>query len=222
VVKNSAGFDLPKLMVGSLGMFGVLVELTFKVFPAAPAHVTVTQSVAPLETALDALSHLYTARMEIDSLDFAPEGTGLKFWVRLAGLADGLPARADRVRGLLGGGEVLHGDVEDKLWQTIRAFDNVSNELTLVKVPITPNWISEVEAQLNHMQRHYSAGGNVVWLKSQAPAPALHETLCSLGLPGLVVFGQTDQIRIGARNGQALEARVKQVFDPQGIFPNYQ
>ncbi len=222
VVKNSAGFDLPKLMVGSLGMFGVLVELTFKVFPAAPAHVTVTQSVAPLVTALDALSHLYTARMEIDSLDFAPDGEGLQFWVRLAGLADGLPARADRIRSLLGGGEVLQADGESKVWQTIRSFDNIADNSTLVKVPITPKRISEIETQLNKMQRHYSAGGNVVWLKSQAFSPALHETLCNLGLSGLVVFGQTDQVRIGARNGQVLESRVKQVFDPQGIFPNHQ
>ena len=33
MVKNAAGFDISKLMVGSLGAFGVLVELTFKVFP---------------------------------------------------------------------------------------------------------------------------------------------------------------------------------------------
>ena len=33
VVKNAAGFDLPKLMVGSLGRLGVIVELSLKVFP---------------------------------------------------------------------------------------------------------------------------------------------------------------------------------------------
>src|SRR5262249_53592058 len=32
VVKNAAGFDLPKFFVGSMGRFGVLGELTFKVF----------------------------------------------------------------------------------------------------------------------------------------------------------------------------------------------
>ena len=35
VVKNAAGFDLPKLMVGSLGRLGVFVELSLKVFPRA-------------------------------------------------------------------------------------------------------------------------------------------------------------------------------------------
>lgn len=35
VVKNAAGFDIPKLMVGSLGRLRILVEMTFKVFPAA-------------------------------------------------------------------------------------------------------------------------------------------------------------------------------------------
>ena len=35
VVKNAAGFDLPKLMAGSLGRLGALVELSFKVFPQA-------------------------------------------------------------------------------------------------------------------------------------------------------------------------------------------
>ena len=34
-VVDAAGFDIPKLMVGSLGQLGVLVGLTFKVFPAA-------------------------------------------------------------------------------------------------------------------------------------------------------------------------------------------
>src|ERR1051325_9403440 len=33
VVKNAAGFDLPKFFVGSLGRFGELAEVTFKVFP---------------------------------------------------------------------------------------------------------------------------------------------------------------------------------------------
>ena len=38
VVKNAAGFDIPKLLVGSLGRLGVMTELTFKVFPQPVAQ----------------------------------------------------------------------------------------------------------------------------------------------------------------------------------------
>ena len=40
VVKNCAGFDLPKFFVGSLGRYGVLAEVTFKVFPAPASRLT--------------------------------------------------------------------------------------------------------------------------------------------------------------------------------------
>src|SRR5438105_916896 len=40
VVKNAAGFDIPKFFVGSLGRYGVLAEITFKVFPRVAAFRT--------------------------------------------------------------------------------------------------------------------------------------------------------------------------------------
>ncbi|MEZ4663285.1 MAG: hypothetical protein R2911_37550 [Caldilineaceae bacterium] len=39
VVKNAAGFDLPKLMVGSLGRLGILTEVSF-MFPQPKAYGT--------------------------------------------------------------------------------------------------------------------------------------------------------------------------------------
>lgn len=40
VVKNVAGYDLPKLFVGSLGTLGVIVEATLKVYPIAEKSVS--------------------------------------------------------------------------------------------------------------------------------------------------------------------------------------
>ncbi len=46
VVKNVSGFDLPRLMVGSLGTLGVLAEVTLRTNPL-PAHQRVIQAEVP-------------------------------------------------------------------------------------------------------------------------------------------------------------------------------
>ncbi len=100
VVKNAAGFDISKLMVGSLGALGSLVELTFKVFPKPEAYATLRQSYASLDVALAALYRLTGSAMEIFALDLEPTPDGAILWVRLGGLAAALPERLVRRRGL--------------------------------------------------------------------------------------------------------------------------
>ena len=51
VVKNCAGFDLPKFFVGSLGRFGVLAEVTFKVFPTPASRLTLKLPTSGAEAA---------------------------------------------------------------------------------------------------------------------------------------------------------------------------
>ena len=40
VIKNVAGYDVSRLMVGALGTLGVLTEISLKVLPVAPAEAT--------------------------------------------------------------------------------------------------------------------------------------------------------------------------------------
>src|SRR3954470_23474739 len=74
VVKNAAGFDVPKFMVGSLGRFGVLAEITFKVFPRPEASRTLKLGLNDAAAVARVLIEAANTRWEPDALDVLPDG----------------------------------------------------------------------------------------------------------------------------------------------------
>ena len=220
VVKNAAGFDFPKLMVGSLGNLGVLVEIIFKVFPLPAAHASVQFTFPSMEDAVEALRRVYTSRLDVDALDLAPEKDGqTSLWLRLAGLPEALAQRSDRARELLGGGELREGEPEEGFWNEAREFGWVPAGWTLVKVPLTPARISIAETLRGACPlRRYSAAGNLGWLASPESPAGMDEALKGAGLSGLAIFGPPGKVRLGVRAGGEFERRVKSVFDPSGKF----
>lgn len=244
VVKNAAGFDLPKLMVGSLGRLGVLVELTFKVFPGPEAYATLKLAYPHLEIALTDMYRLMTSSLELHGLDLEPEMRGGEagrrggdknhwlLWARLGGLSGAMPVRIDRLREFLlkpkggaGNAEVIEGMAEAALWQQVKEFAWIPAGWALIKIPLTPKHISPLEAQLNRTEarRRYSAGGNVIWLawptsNAEAGLDKLNSLLTRLELAGLVLLGPPGPVRLGVNPGAPFARRVKQALDPGGRF----
>ena len=110
VVKNAAGFDLSKLMVGSTGRLGVLTELTFKVFPQPLHRSTITVQCRDLEDALTTLGELAGGPWDLEALDLEPPAT-LK--IRLAGHPEPLKDRCRTLSQTIDRPfDILDGDAE--------------------------------------------------------------------------------------------------------------
>jgi glycolate oxidase FAD binding subunit len=218
VVKNSAGFDLPKLMVGSLGQLGILVELTFKVFPQPPAYATLKAELPDLNTALGTIIRLFSSPLELDALDLTPPGT---LWLRQGGIEGALRPRLDQLRQFVGGGDILTGDDEATIWHTVSELAWVPAQTTLVKVPLTPKRIPALHIAIAPYEPaiRYSAGGNVAWIAWPASLDLLDNILKKQGLRGLTLLGEpTPQPLLGVPPDAIFARRIQQALDPQQRF----
>jgi glycolate oxidase len=224
VVKNAAGFDLPKMLVGSLGRLGVLVELSLKVLPAPSAWGTVRADSGGLEAALEAAARLGAAGLDVEALDLEPPG---QLWVRLGGPADGLERRLARVEDSLGlEAERVLGDDEAEPWSVARELDWAPAGAHLAKLATTPGRIPELEARLAPAGavRRYSAGCHLCWVAwpGDRPASALDSIARELALSGIWLTGSPASPLLGVAAGGAFATRVRRGLDPSGVFAPYE
>ena len=227
VVKNAAGFDLSKFMVGSLGQYGVLVELTFKVFPRPAAYATLKAEYASLANALEVCSRLADLPLELFALDVAPNDKGCTLLIRLGGQPEILVGRMQRLNAILEGANVkareyqeVAGASEAEIWRIAREFLWVEPDQTLVKVPLTPRRIAALDEQLTALDalRRYCVGGSLAWVAWPGPLSKLDDILAGQGLSGLAIIGTVDSPLIGLRTGDEFARRVKKALDPHGKF----
>jgi glycolate oxidase FAD binding subunit len=221
VVKNCAGFDLPKFFVGSLGRYGVLAEITFKVFPAPASRLTLKLRTTGAEAATRVFTEAANSRWECDALDLLPDGGTA--CLRLAGPAPALEAVSREILARWPG-RVLSATEADAAWSELREFRWTHPGGALVKVATSPSAVPSLAAaagSLDGTRVHVSAGGNVAFvsLASTFPPAALQERLRALGLPAVTLCGNAP-LWCGARATPAIAGAVKQALDPQSRFPS--
>ncbi|CAN5800163.1 FAD-binding protein [soil metagenome] len=222
VVKNAAGFDFPKLMVGALGQFGVMVELTFKVFPRPETYATLMVDMGTLNAALTTMQKLALAHFELTCLDLEPPS---RLTLRVGGTAAALHKRLERLQTFMDrDGEIFTGEADETVWREARAFAWLPAEHSLVKVPLSPRKLIELEAVLAKLEpsppRRYSVGGNVLWLgwPDDLGKAGLETLLNTHELSALALTGSWQKPLLGKQVGQAFAARVSSVLDPDDKF----
>jgi glycolate oxidase FAD binding subunit len=221
VVKNAAGFDLPKFFVGSLGRFGVLIEMTFKVFPTPASTLTLKLAVNGPEPAARMMTEAANARWELDALDLLPGGNAL--CLRLAGPAEALKKISTEILAR-SPGETLSPEQAELLWSEIREFTWAHADSPLVKIPLTPLALPALTRALDSItgvRLHISAGGNqaFVSLPTSTQFETLDKNLQELGLSAMTLRGNCP-LWCGAHTSPRIAASVKHALDPNTRYPS--
>ena len=224
VVKNAAGFDLPKFMVGSLGRYGIIAEVTFKVFPAPHATTTLRVQCDSHEQAVSRIIRSSRSRWEPYAADYDAQERTL--YLRLGGRADPIKTIAVEIVSEWPEQTSLLSDEEsENHWAGVRELRWAQDGAVASKVPLTPNAIPTLQKEidlLDGLNARYGAGGNVAVIAANDSAMLveLSHLLKANDLIGMTFIGSaSDPLWLGDRQTSAIEAKLKSALDPHQRFP---
>ncbi len=207
VIKNVAGFDVSRLMVGALGSLGVITEVSLKVLPIPAFDVT-------LEWALQETA----AIVRMNEWGGQPFPISATSWQngRLRARLSGAEVAVRAAMRQLGGDPVLQGTV---WWESLREQSapcfETSRPLWRLAVKSTAQPLGLSGAILTEW------GGSQRWIASDHASAQLHKAAQDAGGHALLFRGGNPAIpHLGMLHpvlGQ-IHRRLKHAFDPKGIL----
>ena len=211
VMKNVAGYDVSRLMAGSLGTLGVIVQVSLKVLPVPPAEATLLFDLS--ET---------SARQQLNRWGGQPLPLNASCWadghlaVRLRGAQAAVAAAARSM-----GGQALAPERAERQWPALR--DQALPFFRLA--PGEALWrasVPDTATPLNLGPTLVEWHGAHRWIKA-TPADATHvrEAAARAGGHATLFRGGDGSVPVFTPLAPALaqiHARLKHEFDPAGIF----
>jgi glycolate oxidase FAD binding subunit len=209
VMKNVAGYDVSRLLAGSLGTLGLIAEASIKVLPRPPAEATLRLRMTE-ERALEALNRWAGQPLPLSASAWHDGELG----VRLSGSEAGVRAAAAKV-----GGDAVPEAQAAAFWQGVREQSDpfFAGEEPLWRVAVPP---ATPPLRLPGRQM-IEWGGGLRWLKSGAEAAVVREAAQR-------ARGHATLFRAERRSGEAfsplepvqmrLHRELKATFDPAGIL----
>jgi len=209
VMKNVAGYDVSRLMAGSLGTLGVLLEVSLKVLPLPVSETTLLLKCGEAE-AISLMNKWAAQPLPITATAYHGGNLG----VRLSGARVAVDAAMKKI----GGAPVAPAQGE-RFWTGIREhadpFFALSGPLWRLSVKSTTPSLDVPGQQLIEW------GGALRWLKSYADAKSIRDAAARSG-------GHATLFRGGDRSKgvfhplppvlMKLHCNLKQAFDPAGIL----
>jgi glycolate oxidase FAD binding subunit len=218
VMKNVAGYDVSRLLAGSLGMLGVICEVSLKVLPLPAASATLR-----FETdQAGAIRRLNEWGGQPLPLNASAWWNGMLV-VRLAGAVAAVRAASERM-----GGEVVEPALAATFWNGMR--DHHDEFFTAAAEAVARGaglWRLSVPATTPPLdlsgEQLIEWGGAQRWLATNAPATALREAATAVGGQAVLFRSNDSSLAAFAPLGSPLDRihrELKTAFDPDGVF-NY-
>ena len=215
VIKNVAGFDVSRLMTGSLGTLGLILEVSLKVMPLPVGDATLRFEM-PQAQALDAMNRWAGQPLPLAAGSWQ-DGV---LTLHLSGAQAAVAAACQKL-----GGELLEQTAAAEFWQGLReqsaeffAGPDTHGPLWRLSVPSVAPPLELPGAQLLEW------GGAQRWLRADADAAQLREIAARVGGHATLFRGGHGEQRTGGVFAPLQPAlmevhrRLKQSFDPFGVF----
>ena len=237
VVKNVAGYDLPRLLTGSFGSLGVIVNATFKLYPLTAASRTlVVEPANPSDLGALALK-LAASHLTPTALEFATHP--LRLIIRFESIEASVIQQSETASKLIAEtgcqARVLSESAEAEHWQNHGLLPE-DDRGALVKVSVLPAELAETLSLIERLagKRGYVAAGRAgagVFLVRIAEDVQLQKRVID-GLRDALQIGQGSAVLVKGSpelrthvdvwgpmgDGLAVMKAVKQQFDPAGIL----
>ena len=210
VMKNVAGYDVSRLMVGAMGTLGLLLDVSMKVLPLPERECTLVQELTEAK-AITRMNQLAGLALPLSAASY----DGLKLYLRLSGSEQGVAAARSEL-----GGETLEEDA--LFWQKIR-----EQQYSFFKTD-KPLWRLSIAAGTPPLdlpgKQLIDWGGALRWIVMDE----VDEAAATLQQVAKANGGHAQLFRGGDRAGRVaqplsdglmlIHKQLKQALDPKGIL----
>lgn len=221
VVKNVAGYDLPRLMCGSFGALGVIVHATFKLAPVAESSVTVIAAVADPARLGILAGALAASPLTPSAIELQVPGPRLLIrFETVSAAVDQQAAQAmDLCRQHADVVSSVRGAEEDAVWDEHRAAA-ADGGGTVVRIGVLPTDCGRALTVIDALVR---GGGITAAVQGRAALGALQARL-SGSFDARVTAVSTLRRELGVRRGHVVvvdaEPEFRAAVDPWGPRPD--
>ncbi|MGA8026146.1 MAG: FAD-binding oxidoreductase [Bryobacteraceae bacterium] len=236
VVKNVAGLDMGKLMIGSFGTLAVITSVNFRLHSLPKETRTFLFSFAELDPAIEKRNQIVRSLLQPMAVELITPAAAARIGNRgylLVIRAGGSHAIIERYARDLGAPDQLSGDWEAMFWQQVREFspDFLRRHPSGAVLRISST-LQDVGPLLRLVSgaciSRAASGVTYVYLTSWQGVPSLWKAASERGWSAVVEFAP-DEIRNskelwlsssspGSVDTLSLMKKVKQMFDPENLL----